>query len=254
MTRVIIILLLLFGGISQTNSQELLYKHNRPTSKGISSYIKANEINFIEDFQKFVGDTLMDVYIEVDNLSEYTEHDSLELGRFYLPNDIIITNEEMFLDYRLQYLSKFRKGLYLENNQFVYATVMHELMHFYFYQILLESRYAGKSISPEYAANFRMFPVYEYGAEFIEEGICEYLVNKMQEIIPFKTTKQYDREYLVDNKNKYEIKYRYSSQYVQDFLNNRGLKQGIIILIQNKPPSIEEIINPQKFYSRLSIY
>jgi hypothetical protein len=237
-----------------TQIRDYEYLKGKPSSKGVSNYIKRNEYELIEEFKKYVDDTILDyydVYIETDNLSLYTGHDTLELGRFYIPNDIIITNEELFLDYELVLLPKWRKKQHLETNQFVKSTVMHELTHWYFYSVMQVMRHEKRNVEPGYLSNFRMMP-YTYGAEFIEEGVCEYVSADMGQMMTSdKEWKPEDVKEILDGKDGYAIKYRYSLQYVKAVLDTMELRKGIELLLRNKPPSNEEILHPETFYNRL---
>jgi hypothetical protein len=243
---ILILLLLLFSSYIQ---EYPLNKKGKPTSNGINYYIKINEQNFINEYQKFINDTIYDIYIYTENLRNYSDYDSLELGRFYLPNEIIITNEEKFIGYEL---SKTKRRLN-ETNQFVKATLFHELTHVYYYQIILEMHMKNLFVSPEYN-NLRMFPKSEmgFGSEFIEEGVCEYLIQKIGEIVPYKNIFiPKNIEELLDKKNRYDVKYKYASYFLKDFLDLTGLKKGIEILLRNKPPTYEEILNSNLFFNRL---
>jgi hypothetical protein len=234
---------------------KLQYKFGRPTTKGINDYIKTFEYDLIMEFKEFIKDTILlvnDVWIESDNLSEYTEHDSLELGRFYIPNDIIITNEEMFLDYDVDMMSKWKKATYVETNQFVKATVMHELTHFYFYLVILRMKQFKRPVMPEYKTGINLLPNNSLGLEFIEEGVCEYVTIRMGETVPYKNDyKPTSTKEIVEKRNTHNIKYKHSYFFVKSLLDTAGLQRGIEILISNPPPSTEEILHPEKFYERL---
>lgn len=243
MKTITILLLLLFF---QTKIEFI----GKPTTEKINAYIKENEYQFIVDYQNFIGDTLNDVYIVSDDLSTYYNHNELELGYFYFPNEIIITNEELFLEYRLKNLSKFKKNIYGRSNQFVYAVVMHELTHFYFQQIITEAKANNIAIDRAYTSTLRLYPYSQYGAEFIEEGLCEYIPIKMGEIIASENYQPTVKE-IVDNQNDYSIKYGYSSQYISSFVDSLGLKETILLLIRNQPPSLAEICDKDKFLRRL---
>jgi hypothetical protein len=231
------------------------YKYGKPTTKGISDYIKTFEYDLVIEFKNYIKDTILDeaeVWIECDNLSEYTEHDTLELGRFYIPGDVIITNETLFLDYDINMMSKWKRSQYIETNQFVKATVMHELTHFYFYMVTLYMKYSKQYVSPEYKATINLFPYNSQGAEFIEEGVCEYVTVKMGETIPYKNNyKPVTTREIIENRNTHKLKYKYSSFFVKQLLDTVDLRTGIEILISNSPPSTEEILHPETFYKRL---
>jgi hypothetical protein len=235
--------------------EEYPYKNGKPTSRGIDYYVKVNEYQFVEDFQTFVKDTLYDVYIETDNLVDYTDYDSLELGRYYFPNSITITNETKFIAYEINELGKFRRT-HVETNRFVRSTIMHELTHYYFYLIIQEMKYKKLYVSSEYTSTLRIFPNNGYGEEFIEEGVCEYMSQKMGEINPYRTIlRPKTVGEIIDPNNRYEIKYKYASIYVKDFLDkaieNGRVRDGIQILLGNRPPTYQEIINSNLYFNRL---
>jgi len=111
----------------------------------------------------------------------------------------------------------------------------------------------NKIVSPEYGS-LRMFPnpSTQFGTQFIEEGICEYVVYYLHESNPIKNIvipKTMDD--LMDDMNRVNILYVYSVYVLQDFLDKEGLKKGIEILLSNKPPTYEEILKPELFFNRL---
>jgi hypothetical protein len=103
-------------------------------------------------------------------------------------------------------------------------------------------------ISPEYP-NLRVYLERNrgYGAEFMEEGICEYVAHMAGEIL-------YPDEVIPDfsmNWNSYEIKYLYAEYYVRQILDRyENLKEGIMKILLTPPPTREEIRNPELFYKR----
>jgi hypothetical protein len=250
-----ILLFILFLFIFFIQDYPYPYKNGKPTSKGIDSYIKDNERNFIEDYQQFIKDTLDYVEMETEDLTEYTDYDSLELGRFYIPNEIVISNQTKFIGYELSEFGKYKKT-HTESNKFVRSTVMHELTHLWFNQIIKEMRYKRIHISPEYTASLRIYPNDEVGSDFIEEGICEYMIQKKGEINWYKITfKPKALEDIINKSNKYDIKYKYASYFIKDYLNKafeeQRVKESIEVLINNKPPSTQEIIKPELYFNRI---
>jgi hypothetical protein len=105
-----------------------------------------------------------------------------------------------------------------------------------------------------------MFPTIKpyFPIEFIEEGICEYVVMKLREGI-FSDYKQDcpDRESEVNVReftqiqNTYEIRYQYSRIYVQRIFENNSFRKALLIIFTCKPPSYEELLCPDKYYHRL---
>jgi len=235
--------------------QELEYKWGRPTSKGVDKYIEANEYQFIIDYQNHVGDTLyFEPFISTDDLSDYVSYSRGEAGFFERPDNVVIHNRANYIDYELRLLSDFRKSQYREANKFVRGVVMHELTHAYIYQIQVVQGHL-KQLEYEWRQGLRMLPVDNYYTEFIEEGICEYVAADMGTIIPYDEDVVLIKNDLSNsNRNSYEIKYRYASQYVSVLIKKYGLKPAIELIVANKPPSKEEILKPRLYYDRLRIY
>jgi hypothetical protein len=90
------------------------------------------------------------------------------------------------------------------------------------------------------------------GPKFIEEGICEYVTLEMNEILarrrPYIPKKPADLQRLDKT---YDIYYSYAAYSLDKFLDTAGLKRGIKILLHNRPPSVEEILEPDLFFARL---
>ncbi|TFH27382.1 MAG: hypothetical protein E4H10_04030 [Bacteroidia bacterium] len=249
MWKSILILLLL----PLQEKQDYPLKNGRPTSKGIEQYVEDNSEALIREYQDFIGDTLYNIYIYTMDLTENGYFDPRELGRYY-PNEIFITNKEVFMAYELSGLSKKGRDTVTASNLFVKGAVFHELTHDYIYQVSMEmSRIENISLYRAYQAFFKIYgDQNDMGSKFIEEGICEYVTGKMGEIIPPRKPlipkKMAD---LTDEKNSFNIYYKYSSHYLSNFLDTTGIKRGIKILLHNPPPSSEEILNPELFFTRL---
>ena len=250
MTAKIFISLIFTLIFSNIYCQELEYKQGRPTSKGINEYIGENEENFINEYQNFIVDTLYDVYFEVDNLSEYYKYDN-ELGTFSYPNLITITNEERYLDYELEFCSKYRKSRYVENNAFVKSVVMHEISHYYFYLVIQRLKYEKLEVDNNYLSGLRMFPNNVYGSDFIEEGFCEYVAWKMGMMICDNNYKPSNIQEIMDGQKSYDVKYRYARIYVSKIMEAKGIKEGLKLMLCNRPPTYEEIFNEDQYIKRL---
>jgi len=216
-------------------------------------YISQNHDNLIAEYEYRI-DTLYDVYLFSENLTK-ENGESGDLGNFYLPDYIIITNEEKYVEYEYKYLTKYQQKVFPHTARTVKGVIFHELTHAYFNQVLVTQKNSEVSTSPEYGT-IRMFPnpSSRFGAEFIEEGVCEYVVYYLNESTPIDK----DRlvipttvEELMNKDNRVNILYVYSVLFLQNFLDEKGIKEGIKILITNKPPSYDEILNPQKFFDRL---
>jgi hypothetical protein len=201
-----------------------------------------------------VGDSLLDIVVYADDLRHYGLEDPMEKGRYY-PDEIIISTMEGYRAYELGDLSWKERSTILETNQIVKGVVMHELTHDYIYQISREMHEVDSVVvHPAYRTHIWIIRGYEkFGASFIEEGLCEYMVEKMGELIPPKEVYIPEtREDLTDPENRYRVVYKYSSHMLKPFLDTTGFKAGVKILLHNPPPTYEEILEPDLFFSRLN--
>lgn len=245
------LILLLFLPLQERQDYPL--KNGRPTAKGIEMYVEDHAEALIREYQEFIGDSLYNIYIYTEDLTANGYYDPMELGRYY-PHEIFITNAEVFLAYELSALKKKTRASISGSNLFVRAAVFHELTHDLIHQTSMEmSRIENIGVYRSYQAFFRIYGnPNELGAKFIEEGICEYVTGKMGEIIPPR--KPFIPKSMADlsnEENSFDIYYKYSSHYLTRFLDSTGIKQGIKILLHNPPPSQEEILNPDLFFTRL---
>lgn len=247
---VLFILLLL---VPMQEKPDYPLKNGRPTTKGIDRYVEENAERLISEFQKFIGDTLYNANIYTEDLSENADLNPLELGNYY-PNEIFINNAEIFIAYELAALNRSRRDTIISTNLFVKAAVFHELMHHYIYQLSIEMlRTDSIQVDRAYQSFFRIYSDRgDPGPRFIEEGICEYATLKMKETItrrrPYIPKKTSD---LSQPEKAYNIFYKYSAYSLTEFLDTTGLKQGMKILLHNRPPSTEEILDPELFFARL---
>lgn len=228
-------------------------KNGKPTSRGIDLYIEENADRLIAEYQDFVGDRLFDVWIYSENLTEDGYYDSCELGRYY-PNEVFITNAEVFLAYELTGLSSAGRNSLSGTNLFVKSAVFHELTHHYIYQLGIEMTHRDSiELDRAYQTFFRIYSAPSGpGSKFIEEGICEYVCVRMGEIInPKQVYIPQTPEDLELKENQYKVFYKYATHYVSTFLDTTGLKKGIITLLHNPPPGPGEILEPELFFARL---
>ena len=244
-TLVVILLLLLFP-------QQDEYKWGRPTSKGVDKYVERNEYQFVIDYQLHIGDTLIfEPFISTDDLSDYYTYNEGDMGYFEPPDNILINNEPRYIDYELSRLSRYERNRYLEATQFVRAVVVHELTHCYFYQIVMMAQY-DKKLEYEFRQGLRIIPVDHYGTKFLEEGVCEYVVELMDEMIVSNKKLVLNKNDLTTaNRNSHRVKYVYSREFVKPVIEEFGLKSAIYMMVTNKSPSDEEILNPSLYYDRL---
>jgi len=249
----LIAILLFFNPLADPCDYPL--KDGKPTSKGIQKYVEDKGEELVMEYQEFIEDTLFNVWIYADVDVHNRITDSLELGRFY-PHEISISTQEGFIAYELADLSKYQRSKYDESNRFVKSTVFHELTHEYVHQISLEMQYIDKvNVDRTYQTYVWIMRSQEsFGSIFIEEGICENITERMGEIIaPKRPFIPKSVEDLTDKENKYLIKYKYASYFVDPFLDTAGIKKGIKTLLHNPPPTFDEILNPDLFYGRLVV-
>jgi len=209
--------------------------------------------SLIREYQEFVDDTLYNIWIYTEDLSEEELYHTFDLGNYYL-NEVFITTEELFLAYELKELPEVQRKSLTESNRFVKATVMHELTHEYIHQIGVEMTQVDSIyVDRAYQDFFRIYSkINKPGVRFIEEGICEYVSGKMGEIIPPESVLIPESvSDLTEESKEYMIYYKYSSQYLSPFLDTTGLKRGIKILLHNPPPTSAEILAPELFFGRL---
>jgi len=249
-TLVFIVLLLL--PISSTEKYPM--KYGKPTPKGVEMYVEDNWISLIDEYLAYVQDSFwLDVWISADDLTDWTFHDSLELGRYW-NGEIIISMDTLFRAYELSDWSNFRRKIEGESNAFVKSTIFHELTHHYINQIGKELQYFDSlRINRSYETNIWIIRDYSmFGSTFIEEGICEYMVTQMGEIIPPKRVQIPKKEGdLVKPENKYKYVYKYSAEYVKTFLDTTGFKRGVKILLHNEPPTYQQILNTELYFNNL---
>lgn len=249
--------------------EKLQYRDGRPTSYGIDKYVKNNQKMFIREFKQLVRDSIYnDVFFETRNFKKTTDpklYDPqvLAYNESYgnYSSEIVVNNEEKFSGY--EYKNNKNKKYYTQNDYFVKPTVFHEIMHYYFNQCMLEAKLYDTTnttvVNRYYSQTIFIIPNVElqFGAKFIEEGLCEYLIQSNGEVPPLV---QYyipkTREDLTNRELRYDILYDYASQYVKDFCDFQILKFGkikypVFIILKNQPPNYEEILNPQKYFGRL---
>jgi hypothetical protein len=235
------------------------YHDNLPTRYGIQKYIDSNKENIKNLVEKFIDDSILSYFVRVDDLSQYQDYDSLEAGRFYPEDEIVVTNQIKFYDYELKFVPRSKQKEFNYNTKFVKGVLIHEFTHLYIYQFIYWCLENNVPVNNEYY-NFNMVPRVRsyYASEFIEEGICEYAVMRLREgifseykpgcfngdsassILKFKQLQ-----------NTFEIKYQYSRNYVQRIFENRPFKKALLLILTSRPPSYEELICPDLYYQRL---
>jgi len=245
--------------------QEILqHENSKLTSIGIDNCVKKNEAEFIREFQDLVKDTIYnDVFFTTKNFKKTTDkkqYDPMALAYIDISKssscEIFVNNEEKFSGYSYKSANQ---SLFDEYDYFLKATVFHEIMHYYFYQCILEMEKIRNIDVDNYYDGILTIPNPEqiYGSKFIEEGICEYFVQRIGESPIMKNyyKPKFKSDFMVKTKM-FDIQYAYSSIFLKDFLdasieNSGRLKFGIFALLRNPPPTYEEILNPDKYFNRL---
>ena len=251
MQNLFISILIIFSFLFKED--KIYTKSGVPSSYGINSYVKTNQQKIISEFNHRIDSIFRDIDINTDDLSNEEEQNSYELGVFYYPDEIVVTTEEKFIAFEFKDLSKFKRRNTSYRESTVKGTILHELTHAYFNQMVYILHDKGMTISPDYAM-LRTFSTRKskFAANFIEEGICEYVVHYFNEANPISdyTAPENEAE-LLDEANHINIMYYYSVIYVKDFLDTYGIKRGIEMIIQEAPPSTIELLNPNMYFYRI---
>lgn len=227
--------------------------NKKPSTWGIENYVEKNYQNIINEYESKV-DSIYDVYIFAQDLRTEPDYDSSELARFYVPDYIYVTTEEHFVEYEFKNLTKSHQRNFTKTDNTIKGVIFHELTHVYFHQTILLMKANGEDVSPEYGLiRYFLNPTLQFGAEFIEEGFCEYVTEKLgEQLIQKLVFIPKNKDDFVNKDNFVDIKYRYSVIFLRDFMDKNGIKNGLKILLKNKPPSYDEIINPELYFNRLN--
>lgn len=269
-----IILLFIFQGLLgllYSQPQNYPYKFNRPTKEGIDKYVNDNKYAFINEFQQFIKDTIVnDVDMTAEDLTEMQDYTGVELGWTEIYNEgfeIIVNDIKEFRDYSIDTKTikgKSKKSFFIESDQFVKSTIFHELMHVYFRQEMLRltmmrDTATGNSRLNKYYYNIQLVPNVEMrnGSTFIEEGVCEYLVHAKGEVKDYQNLyTPHTEEDINAKENRFNVYYKYSYEFLKHFVDSCTVADGrmrkvIHILLNNNPPNYKEILNPQLYFNRL---
>jgi len=234
----------------------------RPTTLSINLYVNNNENqkNFIKEYEKLVKDTIFnDIFFSTETPKKKTDILAYNNISQNYSCEIVVNNREQYR--ALEYDST---KVYQDNDYFVKATVFHEISHFYFCQVILEmQKVRGIEVNEYYSQGIIMFPNQEmqYGAKFIEEGFCEYFIQKYRLSPYFQNIGiPQNKSDLLDKSKNFEYQYMYASKFLREFLDisvaleyNHKLKWGMMIILHNRPPSYNEILKPQLYFDRLKL-
>jgi hypothetical protein len=252
MGRILAICLLLLPG---QVGDEYPLRRGKPTTKGIVRYVDEQGLRIIREYQEFMDDSLHDVGIVALEPDQIESTHPMEMGH-YFPHEAYITTAEAYEAYEVDQLKPERRRKLKESNRFVKGIIIHELTHAYIFLIATEMRSLDSlGIHPSYPTGaLALGPGISYGSVFIEEGLCEYVTEKMGELIPPDASyRPTHMEEMLSGDNTYRIQYKYASQFLAPFLDTMNFKSAVKILLYNPPPSLEEIMKPELFYERILV-
>ena len=226
-------------------------QRTRPTTEGIREYVESRCDSLLAEYESRVG-TLYPVNVYTEDLSRW---DDAELGEFYVPNEVVVTDEERFVGYEFAGLPRFKQRSMLPGERTVKGVVFHELTHAYFYKKVVTMAKEGRPVHHCYSYGTLYFltdPEAGFGVRFVEEGLCEYAVCFLGEApFPSGFSVPTTEEELLDKSMEANNVYFYSSAYLKSFLDQYGIERGTEILVTNRPPSYFEILVPRAFFTRL---
>ena len=241
--------------------QKLEYSNGRPTTMGIYWYINdnQNQRKFILEYQKIIKDSIYnDIYYKTETPKKKTvilAYNNIGINSC----EIIVYNQE---NYRAFEYDTTKIGEYYDNDDFLKAIVMHEISHYYFYQVIMEmQKIKHYKIDEYYTADLYVFPNQElqYGSKFIEEGFCEYVIQRFNLTPEFVNVRipQYKKDF-EDQSANFDIQYIYSSKYLWNFLDmsiglTGSVKEGLMIILNNRPPNYQEMLKPAMYFDRLKL-
>ena len=243
-TILLILLLFIFP------QQKLEYNNGIPTKLGIDTYVNSsvNQKRFIKEYQKLVKDSLYnDIFFVTKTPPKKEKNPVLAYNTLSLTYDCEITVNDLE-NYRAFEYDTLKAYAYSQDDYFLKATIFHEMTHYYFMQCVLEmQKVLNKNVNQYYTYGISMIPneEYQYGASFIEEGVCEYVIQKWKlcpELLQYHTPiNKFDFR---DKELNYDIKYMYASNYLKKFLNSKKtLKEGLLIILSYDPPNFTEILH-----------
>lgn len=260
--KIILIFFLLFTHFSPQQKQRLEYKNGVPTTLGIDRYVNSiqNQKDFINEYQKLIKDSLYnDIFFHTETPPKEKKRPPLAYNLISLSYscEIVVNNQE---NYKAFTYDTLKANQFTQEDNFLKATIFHEISHYYFYQCMLEmEKIQHVEVNQYYTYYISMFPNRElqYGSKFIEEGLCEYIVQKWKlcpEFIEYLIPQR--KSDFEDSSLDFDLQYVYASKYLKDFLDLTtkqygSLKEGIKIILSNNPPNYNEILHPELYFNRL---
>ena len=243
-------------------SYKLQHFDGVPTSYGIDAYINSpiNQKKFIAEYQTLIKDSIYnDIFFRTE--TPKTKNSALAYNVISLNSDceIVVTNLERYRAF--EYYDSL-EYMYGDDDNFLKATVFHEISHYYFAQVILEmTRVKHLKVNEYYTLNIYQFPNQElqYGEKFIEEGFCEYLIQRFGLCPYFKNISiPTNKAELLNPKKSFDYQYMYSSwmlrHYLDSCINTDGnVKHGLMQIVSDRPPNYTEVLQPKLYYHRLKL-
>ena len=143
----------------QDNKHKLQHFSGVPTKFGINQYVNStiNQKKFIAEYQKLIKDSLYnDIYFRTE--TPKTKNTALAYNVLSLNSDceIVVTNLER---YRAFEFVDSLEYMYGDDDNFLKATVFHEISHYYFAQVILEmTKIKHLKVNEYYTLNIYQFP------------------------------------------------------------------------------------------------
>ncbi|HKL23185.1 MAG TPA: hypothetical protein VJ895_00370 [Candidatus Nanoarchaeia archaeon] len=232
------------------NAQEYpLNEKGKTTKQGIERYVSDKDSIVNAEFNKQFNTKSPRINFVTDDLTKYNDY-SGEKG-IYLGLDgfgeAIIDNTSSFENYSVKLLSRKRKDKFIYNTDFVKGTMFHEKAHAYWKFVEKNCKRKGiKLYVPK-----RNETDFQFRISFLEEGFSEYCAWKSGEIIaPEEYSFPKSFRDSISNKS-WEVEYKYSMYFLKNFLDVFPLHFAIEVMLENAPPTEEEMINPIEYYKRL---
>jgi hypothetical protein len=244
----------------QRHKYKLQYSNGIPTTLGINMYINSpiNQKHFIAEYQTLIKDSIYnDIYFSTETAKDKTAPLAYNDISLNSSCEIVVSNNERYRAF--EYYDSL-KYMYNENDNFLKATIFHEISHYYFTQVILEmTRVKHLKVNQYYIQNITMFPNQElqYGEKFIEEGFCEYIIQKFHLCPIFNNISiPQTKADLLNPKKNYEYQYVYSSRTLSQYLDScilkdGNVKRGLMLILSDRPPNFQEILKPKYYYHRL---
>jgi hypothetical protein len=267
--KTILLILLVCNSFSTTEvlpqKTRLLYPDDSPTTYGIQQYVnnRENQDKWFREYQELIRDTLYnDIQYQTEKFNKSTDNrhdpDVLAYIDLFQSSDAVV-HVDIRERYRGLELKTF-KPYRTEDDYFLRSTIYHEISHYYFFQCQMElTRVRHLHVDQYWCKDLILLPQAElrYGQHFIEEGLCQYLVQLWGESPEFKTiVVPVDQRDFQKPDKEFDLVYKYASKYLKPYLDScirvdGRVKQGVLQILEHRPPNYKEILEPHLYFDRL---